>query len=66
MDYKVKTARSFEKELKRLGKRYVSIVDDYANLLEELYANPQLGTDLGGGLRPSPPRGGARAAVPVS
>lgn len=51
MDYKVKTARSFEKELKRLGKRYVSIVDDYANLLEELYANPQLGTDLGGGLR---------------
>ena len=33
MDYKVKTARSFEKELKRLGKRYVSIVDDYANLL---------------------------------
>ena len=51
MDYKVKTARSFEKELKRQGKRYVSIVDDYANLLEELYANPQLGTDLGGGLR---------------
>ena len=51
MDYKVKTAKSFEKELKRLGKRYASIVDDYANLLDELYANPQLGTDLGGGLR---------------
>ena len=42
MDYKVKTAKSFEKELKRQGKRYASIIDDYAN--------PHLGTDLGGGL----------------
>ena len=51
MDYKIKTAKSFEKELKRLGKRYASIVDDYAHLLEELHANPHLGIDLGGGLR---------------
>ena len=51
MEYRIKTARSFEKELKRLGKRYASITDDYACLLDELHANPQLGTDLGGGLR---------------
>lgn len=51
MEYRIKTAHSFEKALKRLGKRYVSIVNDYAALLTELHANPQLGTDLGGGLR---------------
>lgn len=51
MEYRIKTAHSFEKALKRLGKRYVSIVNDYAALLTELHADPQLGTDLGGGLR---------------
>lgn len=51
MNYSIKTARSFEKELKRLGKHYASIADDYASLLTELRTNPQLGTDLGGGLR---------------
>lgn len=51
MEYRIKTAHSFEKALKRLDKRYVSIVNDYAALLTELHANPQLGTDLGGGLR---------------
>ena len=39
------------REAKRLGKHYASFVDDYAHLLEELHANPTLGTDLGGGLR---------------
>lgn len=51
MEYKVKTTKTFEKEIKRLGKHYASITDDYAQLLNDLYANPQLGTDLGGGLR---------------
>ena len=54
MDYKIKTAKtakSFDKEIKRLGKRYASIADDYAKLLLEISANPHLGTDLGGGLR---------------
>ena len=51
MEYSIKTARSFEKELKRLGKRYASIADDYEWLLEDLAGNPQLGTDLGRGLR---------------
>ena len=38
------------REAKRLKKHYASFTDDYARLLEELHANPTLGTDLGGGL----------------
>ena len=51
MEYRIKAARSFEKELKRLAKRYVSMADDYERLLSDLEVNPQLGTDLGRGLR---------------
>lgn len=39
MEYKVKTTKTFEKEIKRLGKHYASIADDYAQLLNDLYAN---------------------------
>lgn len=42
---------SFRKEAKRLNKRYASFADDYEQLLKDLKANPQLGTDLGGNLR---------------
>ena len=38
---------SFKKELKRLKKKYRTINLDYLNLIEELEANPYLGTDLG-------------------
>ena len=51
MNYTIKTAKSFDKEIKRLRKRYASIADDYENLLNELRNNPHLGIDLGGGLR---------------
>lgn len=51
MVYRIETTKSFDKEIKRLGKRYASIANDYQMLLEELEDNPQLGTDLGGGLR---------------
>ena len=51
MNYKIKVLPDFARTLKRLGKKYHSIKQDYANLLEELYANPQTGVDLGGGLR---------------
>lgn len=51
MDYRIKTTRSFDKEIKRLGKRYASIANDYATLLDELARNPRLGIDLGSGLR---------------
>lgn len=43
MNYNIKTTKSFDKGIKRLGKRYASIANDYAVLLDELQQNPQLG-----------------------
>ena len=51
MNYKIKVLPDFARTLKRLGKKYHSIKQDYAKFLEDLYANPQSGVDLGGGLR---------------
>ena len=50
MNYKIDVLPEFEKELKRLGKRYKSIRQDYARLLDELHANPTADADLGGGV----------------
>lgn len=41
----------FEKALKKLSKRYLSIRQDYAQLLKDLHANPFLGVELGHHLR---------------
>ena len=41
----------FEKELKRLAKRYKSLKKDYAALLDELTENPMAGVCLSKGLR---------------
>lgn len=46
----IKTISSFEKGLKKLKKKYHSIIQDYENLLNELVANPNAGIDLGKGL----------------
>ena len=51
MEYRIRTTKTFDKEIKRLRKRYASIAADYARLLDEIAQNPQLGTDLGRGLR---------------
>ena len=51
MKISVKPLPSFMREAKRLKKRYVSFVDDYARLIEKLKSNPSGGVDLGGGLR---------------
>ena len=51
MNYRIKALPDFARTLKRLSKKYHSIKQDYAKLLEELYANPQAGIDLGSGLR---------------
>ncbi len=53
MNYKIfiVTAKRFDKELKRLGKKYRSLKSDYAKLLDELEENPEKGIDLGNGLR---------------
>ena len=51
MNYEINYISSFAKELKRLGKKYRSMWQDYARLLEELHANPAAGVSLGRGVR---------------
>lgn len=51
MNCNITATPRFKKELKRLGKHYKSLKEDYASLLNSLQANPFLGTDLGKGLR---------------
>ena len=41
----------FSRQLKRLAKKYKSIVDDLEALRDELEINPYLGVDLGRGVR---------------
>ena len=41
---------TFEKEFKRLAKKYPSLKKDLMGLVWQLNENPSLGTDLGGGL----------------
>jgi mRNA-degrading endonuclease RelE of RelBE toxin-antitoxin system len=47
MSFRIVALPEFEKELKKLGKKYRSIRDDYAHLLDLLDRNPSLGTPLG-------------------
>ena len=51
MNYRIVLDRTFEKEVKRLAKRYPSLKSDIKALRDEILANPTAGTDLGGGLR---------------
>ena len=45
--YKVRPARSFERDTKALLKKYTSLRQELATLGEELQENPILGTPLG-------------------
>jgi len=51
MNYEINTTDRFEEELKRLCKKYASMPDDYARLLEALLKNPAMGNNLGGNFR---------------
>ena len=51
MNCKVAVLFIFKKEFKRLSKRYRSLLNDVQKLQGELLAKPDLGTDLGNGLR---------------
>ena len=51
MNCNITYSPQFAKELKRLAKKYKSIKQDYADLLDELRNNPLIGTDLGNNLR---------------
>lgn len=48
MSYKILTLSVFDKQLKRLAKKYLSIKADLAHLGNELADNPALGKSLGG------------------
>ena len=43
MNYSIVFDKSFEKEVKRLSKRYPSLKSDLIEFQEEIYANPQIG-----------------------
>ncbi len=47
MSYKIKTIPQFEKDVKRLKKRFPKIKNDLTTLVNELYENPTIGTCLG-------------------
>lgn len=47
MSYNIKTIKSFDKEFKRLSKRYRSLKEDLIKLIDELQKNPYEGADLG-------------------
>ena len=49
MNFKVTS--DFEKAVKRFTKKYASFKNDYAQLLEDLKANPEMGVSLSGGFR---------------
>ena len=51
MNYRIKVLPNFVKDIKRLSKKYPSIKQDYADLLDELQQNPYSGIDLCNGLR---------------
>ncbi len=47
MSYRIELTAKFEKQSKRLSKKYPSVKSDLAKLGEELKENPTLGTPLG-------------------
>ncbi len=47
MNYKVLTIPPFEKQFKRLGKKYPSLKNDLSELIKELKIKPDSGTSLG-------------------
>jgi hypothetical protein len=47
MNYKVKTIAVFEKQVKRLVKKYPSLKNELVLLISELKLNPSIGVSLG-------------------
>jgi len=47
MSYNIVLSLRFEKEFKRLAKKYNSIKNDFANLIVQIIQNPAAGTFLG-------------------
>jgi len=47
MSYKVETTNNFDREAKKLAKKYPSLKNDLALLFSELEINPTIGTHIG-------------------
>ncbi len=47
MSFEIKTIESFDKQIKRLAKKYPSVKNDFTDFLETLAENPTQGTPLG-------------------
>lgn len=50
MNVEIRSTKSFEREFKRLFKKYKSLKDDLIVLLSEIQIHPNIGIDLGGGV----------------
>jgi mRNA-degrading endonuclease RelE of RelBE toxin-antitoxin system len=50
MSYKVLTIPVFEKELKKLSKKYPSLKKEFIELVHHLQKEPEFGISIGGGL----------------
>ena len=48
MNYSIITLPFFDKQLKRLVKKYPSLKKEYSDLLNTLAGNPETGTSIGG------------------
>jgi mRNA-degrading endonuclease YafQ of YafQ-DinJ toxin-antitoxin module len=51
MNYKIVISETFKKEFKPLFKKHPSLKNDLEKLLADLEKNPNLGIDLGSGIR---------------
>ena len=51
MNYKTEATDLFDREVKRLSKKYRSLPDDLENFKKELQENPLMGDDLGSDTR---------------
>jgi hypothetical protein len=51
MNYKIVTSGTFEKEFKKLFKKYHSLKADVASFQKEILENPEMGDDLGNNVR---------------
>ena len=51
MEVTINVSKEFERQAKRLAKKYRTFVDDFAGFLNGIKENPFQGVDLGGGKR---------------
>lgn len=51
MNVHIEYGPEFKRQFKRLAKKYHLLKTDYGAWLDEIYKNPLVGDDLGGGIR---------------